>query len=301
MSGLWKASVLSVVAACALVPGATAETCALTCTAVGVDDNTITLNPGTPTFTSDLTWLQNALNTNDNVFNGLNWNFSLASQLIDSSDLINQIYSGWVVTNDPITGFNGKQYSRPVQNQDAGGANFEVAYSNISNDGGPLPGNVDFLQVFRQSINGGAYEYFIDNGGDTETPFYVGSGGVGGVGGNTTTVDNRPAAWMLDIPFDCENGLTGPDDNNPCAGGTDEDRLSADVQFQVFVATVDQTDSNGQTINNVTLYGGEQWGYLYQNTDTPEPSSLGLFGSLLMAGIVFVARRRTRRAAPGLN
>ena len=48
------------------------------------------------------------------------------------------------------------------------------------------------------------------------------------------------------------------------------------------------------------LYGGEQWGYTYTNTDTPEPN-VGALGFLLMAGIVTAARLRSKKAFETLN
>jgi hypothetical protein len=259
-----------------------AATCSLSCTLWGVDDNnTTTLTPSSPTYITTSTWLNNAIATSS--FNNANWTFTFAGDptLVTSSDFVNQIYSAWVVTNDPITGYDGNQYSRPVTGQDAGGANFELGYYNLT-DGSPLTTSVSFLQIYSQSINGGPTTYALDNGGVNTSPFYVESGGVGG----TTTIDARPANWMLDIPYDCESGLTGPAN---CTGGTDDTRLSASVNFQVFVAVNTVTDG----VNNVTLYAGESWGYLYTNTDAPEPA-LGFLSAALLAALVTAKKYRTR-------
>ncbi len=264
-----------------------AITCPLSCSGWGVDDwNTTRLQPGTPGYITSSTWLNNAIATSS--FNNANWNFSFvdSGDMVSSSDFTNQIYSAWVVSNDAITGFNGQQYSRPVNGQDAGGADFEVGYSNnLYTD--PLPGQVSFLQIYRQSINGGPYTYSVDNGGSLTNPFYVGSGGVGGV----TVVNDNTIAWLLDIPFDCENGLSGPDEGNPCAGGADESRLSADVQFQVFLTL----DTVNQGKHSVSIYGGETWGYLYTNSDDAAEPSLLLPGMVIIAAMLMV-RRRIRRS-----
>ena len=290
MPGEWRLPILALIACGYGSVSAMAETCAFSCANVtGPDDyNTTTLNPASPTFINSSTWLTSAINNSS--FNNSNWNFSFVdpARMITAADFTNQIYSAWAVTNDAVTGFDNRQYRRPVTNQDAGGANFEVGYSALG-DHDPDTTTVSFLQIFQQSINDGATEYFVDNGGSNATPFYVESGGVGG----TTTINNNNANWMLDIPFDCENGLTGPlPRTNPCAGGTDEVWFSTDVQFQVFVAV----DNFANGVNNVSLYGGEEWGYDYSNFDTPEPA-LGLLSGLIAAGIL-LGGHLYRRQAP---
>jgi len=234
------------------------------------------------------------------------WTFNFVgggATQIPQGDLGLNIYSAWAVINDPMRGLNGTQYARPMNNNatraDAGGADFELTYT--PNAGGNTPNDptgISFLQVYRQrfcmstndrTCTWSAYSYFFDTGSKT-SPFYPGVGGTGvtmGVGGSPVT--NPAAQWMLDISYDCENSGTpnAPGLNlvaSPsCRGGTDGAVLASDVQFQTFVATVTGT--------TVTVYRGLQWGYYYANSDTPEPSSILLFGSGVL-GLAGVVRRK---------
>ncbi|HLJ15425.1 MAG TPA: hypothetical protein VKV15_13075 [Bryobacteraceae bacterium] len=258
-------------------------TSAPTVTCTGPDDyNTTTLSPFGASFITQGSFL-NAAVANSSFKLTDNWSFTYAANPIPMSDLTVDTYTAWAVTDDPITDPDGVARARPVAGADAGGANFILSYTPRPNSTDPP--TIDFLQMYQQSINGGANQAFIDNAGKSSTPFYIQAGGVG----------NAFNRWMLDVPYDCENSGTplangtniGP--SPTCSGGTDEAVLSANVNFQTLVA-VDNGFQNG--IHNVLLYGGESWGYTYTNTDIPEPALGPLSGAFLL-GLIVLQRRRS--------
>lgn len=254
---------------------------------VGIDDyNSTVLNPSPAAVITTSDFLEAALaNSSFTVDNGWTFNFTTGDTL--TTQLSNpQLYFAWAVTDPQVNDFQGNSQGRPISNQDAGGAYFEFKYTPEGQD--PTT-NVDFLQLFRQSFDGGAtWEYFVDNGGSKTTPFYVQSGGVGGttLKGSGTLGDG--ADWMLDDSVDCENGFDAG--TGSCKAPTlpnDELITSSEVQFEVLVAT----DSVSGTDHTVTLYSGYSWGYNYSNTDTPEPAA-GLLCGLALAGLAAARRRR---------
>src|SRR5207249_2237265 len=76
-----------------------------------------------------------------------------------------------------------------------------------------------------ESLNGAAATDHLDNPGAAATPFYD-PNGVSNIGAINS--------WLFDIPYDCENGLTGEvQANQPtCLGGIDETLLRSAVDFQ---------------------------------------------------------------------
>jgi hypothetical protein len=83
--------------------------------------------------------------------------------------------------------------------------------------------------------------------------------------------DATTPAWLLDQPYDCENG-PGRVSNLDCTGGKDDTLTSSTVSFQTFIES--DLNINGTDYN--VLYGGVQWSYAFKTveTPTPEPPSL---------------------------
>ena len=128
----------------------------------------------------------------------------------------------------------------------------------------------------------------IDAG--SNSPYYnsvftAGTGDTRRIGTVPLVASSTAPAWMADIPFTCENGPIPPGGSAGCAAGVDDTLLSDAVAFQSFIESDRVLD--GKTYQ--VLYGGVQWGYLYNNVDNfsnkgiPEPSSpVLLVGSLAL-------------------
>jgi hypothetical protein len=213
---------------------------------------------------------------------------------IDPGDFTISQYNPWVVnsngTTNNMTRPDGGSYNRGVTNQDAGGNNIVISYTPV-NAGDPT--KVNFVQAYIESDNGGAFSAgTID--ASAASPYYN-NRGISGTGTTlrTGTIPLLPnsttAAWMLDVPYDCENGQAGVS-NADCTGGTDDTLTSQTLYFQSFI-------EQDQVINSTTyqvLYGGVQWGYSLNMVDTPEPSSMLLAGAALAAGLCSYRRPRLR-------
>jgi hypothetical protein len=273
-----------------LVTTLSAATAAPTVTAFGQDDNnTSTLMPFGAQYITASGFLANAIV--NSAFNNANWVFRFVNgtttPFVPAADFTVNTYSAWVVTNDPVADPGGTIRSRPVVNADGGGSDFALTYTARAGTTDPGSATIHFLQIFQESLNGGAATFHLDNG-QAGTPFYD-PGAVSSIGAANS--------WMFDIPYDCENGLTGEVQNNQptCQGGTDEILLSSALSFQTFVAL----DTLAGGVHTVNLYGGMAWGSLYTNSDIPEPALGMLSGAVL---IVFATRKlrrkRPERSAP---
>jgi len=191
---------------------------------------------------------------------------------IPSSDFNLVVYHPWVVNNNPvqneIIGPDGGNWNRGVYNQDAGGADFLLQYTpTLPTD----PTKINFIQgfSFKQTVAGqNLHGAKLDNNGSTSSPFY--NGNFRGTFVNNTNDRSSPliipqggSAYLLDIPFKCENG----GGTNCANGNSNEEYLTFHSQiFQTWVEA--STPIPGHGIENV-LYGGFQWGYTYTNSDTP--------------------------------
>jgi len=241
-------------------------------------------------------------------------------------------YKPWVNTSTKVINPTGFGDSRPVTNQDAGGANFVLTYT-------PRPGTsdptiVNFVQAYQDNINNAGFAAGrIDNLGDP-TPFYS-NVGIHGTGETQllTKYANIPGqgmnaqgstAWIVDIPYKCESFIPTLEGNPPpgakldCTGGPappDDEVLTSDVlMFQTFIESTrtiyynealedpySLTDNGGAPQTWDVLYGGVQWGFTYTNSDpvppsVPEPSSIWLIGaSVLFMCPRFISARRTQR------
>jgi hypothetical protein len=231
------------------------------------DTNTVTLNPNPVIPVFSCPWIDTGLaNAGFTPANG--WNFTYAGAAVSAfvqRDITITQYSAWAVNSPNVTGLDGVVRNRGV-NEDAGGAVFQFRYTPQGKD----PVNIHFIQAYNESLNGGPFTAHLDNLG-AANPFYD-TLGVSGI----NTLPNH-GSWFQDTPYDLENEI---------------ENYHTDVQFQVFIA-VDKVNAG---VHNVTLYGGDWWGYQYSTIDTPEPATITLLG-IGIAGIAGYAWRRKKQQA----
>jgi hypothetical protein len=215
---------------------------------------------------------------------------------IDSGDLSVTQYAPWVVNNNGnaggngMTGPDGNPYNRNITGAEAGGANILITYTPTGND----PTSINFIQAYIESTNGAEFTGgTIDS---TSNSAYYNDKGVSGVGSTTNpiggiplTIEGDSNAWMLDIPYTCESGLTS---NADCSGGVDDAVTEETVTFVAFVSeTMDLNIDDVETPYNVLL-GGVEWGYTYDSIDTPEPSTMLFAGGAIV--LAWGSRRKLR-------
>jgi hypothetical protein len=165
-----------------------------------------------------------------------------------------------------------------VTDQDAGGADIVISYTPLNNGD---PTSVNFLQAFIQDTNGTGFNTGTIDNDASASPYYnsvfiSGTGKTDQTGTVPLATNKTTAAWLVDIPFRCENGPVNPGGTAGCLGGTDDTIISQVQTFQTLIES-DQVcsadacgDNKGKTYQ--VLYGGVQWGYTYTNADVPEPS-----------------------------
>ena len=243
----------------------------------GDDDNISTISPfPAPSYETYCNWILQGLdNKGFTAANGYNFAFAgsgVASAIpnVPMSDFNAVVYKPWAATDVGFKDLGGQYISRPVVNQEAGGADFELTYTPRANSTDPI--SVNFVQAYVDNINGAGFGTgLLDVPKRKQASPYYNTFGTAG------TLNNN-VAWMADIPYTCEsNG------NSDCSGGIDDARISEEVDFQTFVAganPVKLKDENGNEKNYIVLYGGVQWGYTYSSIDTPEPA-LGAVAGLL--------------------
>jgi hypothetical protein len=214
---------------------------------------------GNPVQVTSCPWIMPALQGAG--FTNNNWNFSFAGAAASQfffNDITVVKYEAQVGTPGKFTDPAGTVWGGYYTNQEAGGAYFQLKYTPQAGD----PQNVHWIQAVNSTYGWGTpaqNSVHLDWDGSA-TPFY----------------DNFSAAgsnYFFDVPFAKEFEYEG----HPVA----------DVQFQVFLAV----DNIVGGTNNVTMYGGEWWGYQYDAVEiVPEPT----IGALIMFGIFSVSIMRRR-------
>lgn len=219
---------------------------------------------------------------------GTGWDFSQAGAAATNAvlaDITIDEYYPWVVNSPDVdnpANPDGGIYNVGKTNVDVGGAVFSMTYTPKAGD----PANVHFVQVYGESLNGGATTYHVDTLDGSKNPFYDQQQGA--------SVETLPdgSQWFSDEPYLCESGpkvdcsIEGAED----FGGT--------FYAGVFIAT----DNVVNGVNKVTIYGGELWGYTYSNSDSPvpEPSAAMLTGTGMLALLgLSRAGRKLRRKFQG--
>ena len=310
----------------------------------GRDDTNVatTINASYQTFCS---WLIYGM---QNQFPGVNFTFAGSGSNIGdlfspvpSSDFSFKQYDPWVDTDPGATAPTGFVNARPVNNQDAGGADAVLIYTPRPTGD---PTTVNFVQAYIDNINNtGFTSGTIDNLGDS-TPFYNNLG-IHGTDMTQlfTPVTNAPgqglnargsSAWILDNPYKCESfiptasGFPPAGANANCTGGPappNDEVLTSDVlAFQTFIestqtiyynqdlATPYSLTNNGGVMQTWdVLYGGVQWGFSYTNADPPNaqpvvlppPSPIPVPepSSILLLGVGLAGLGFAQRRSRGLH
>jgi len=199
---LWM-KVAGLVSAFSILPSAASgNTAAPTAVGFGVDDNnTSTLMPFGAQYITQSNFLNNAVNASG-FTKANNWTFQFVNgttiPFIPAGDLTVNTYSAWVVTNDPVADPGGKLRNSRVKGADAGGANFAVTYTPRMNSTDPGAASIHFLQIFRESRNGQAPNFGVDNlGAPPPTAPWYDTCCVSSIGANSS--------WIFDQPVNCEN------------------------------------------------------------------------------------------------
>jgi hypothetical protein len=267
-----------------------------------IGDDTITNTTTNISYQTFCSWIVNgaaAYPAYNILFAGYGAAAALSS--VDAGDFTIAQYNPWIGTSNNtangnfVTGPDGAKYSRGVTNQEAWGANIVINYTPLgAND----PKNVNFVQAYVESNNGGAFSNGkIDSSG---TSPYYNQKGLAGTGNTLRTgtiplvTNNTTAAWIVDIPYDCENGPAGVS-NADCTGGMDDTLTSQSVLFQTFIESDWVNPADNKTYQ--VLYGGVQWGYVASTADTPEPGTIALMG---IGCLLIGAGRLRKKRQPGV-
>lgn len=252
----------------------------------GVDDyNTSTVlqlsdvNTGTSGFYG---WAADALQQFQNNHNGYQFQWNLTDAV--SASIQDPTYEAWVVSEPGVTVGNGTtsngQSGTPIAFNGVSAAITNLGNGNVNDVGGaaivltytPVSGvaiaNPLWIQVYRGSRHGIVEPPTLDS---RTPPVY--SGNAWG------TLDNGDL-WLVDRPFTLENEY----EQNPVAN----------EEFVSLLAGSQAVYNPDGTFNHsvFTIYGGVDWGYYYTANDTPEPSSLLLFGTALLGMLGGVLRRK---------
>jgi len=194
--------------------------------------------------------------------------FSFQWSLMDavSAAIQDPVYEAWVVTRPAVTG-GGKTFHGGADDkvEDRGGAAIVLTYTGVP---GVTINNPCWIQVYRGSRHGVLENPTIDNPTPTTAVCYP-SNASGTLAGGGVWLEDRPFTRELEYEL------------NPVAN-------------EEFVSLlVGQNIVNG--IDDVTIYGGVDWGYTYTAYDTPEPASIGLLAAGIgaIAMLAFLRRRKS--------
>ncbi|HUY92953.1 MAG TPA: PEP-CTERM sorting domain-containing protein [Pirellulales bacterium] len=183
---------------------------------------------------------------------------SLATEKLVQSGITVTDYFPFVVQQAAFPTENDKSFGA-VGPGELGGAVIKLTYTpNLNGNGAPELDNPTWVQAYEGTSRGHNFGPILDNGGvvdtsssNSKTPYYAGAKG-------TINGTNPTQTYFADEPVANENEY----ENNPVVA----------LQFQTVLATdVTSTLSNGKTLNTVTLYGGEWWGFTYSANDAPPP------------------------------
>lgn len=186
-------------------------------------------------------------------------------------------YNPYVVNRPAVTGApgsaptpgnpNGARVFPASGPGEFGGAVINLQYTPQA--GAPAITNLHWIQALTGTLWGHAVAPLLDSGKayssqSTVSPWYLGTGySAGTLAGGGGFFEDRPLVPEFDSYFSHKEY-----ESNPVAS----------IQFQVVLASDTTTVVDGVTQNNVTLYGGEWWGFTYSAVETPEPASLTLLG-----------------------
>ena len=227
---------------------------------IGDDTNTSTLytynNTGNPEQMTYCSWVDTSL-ANTKFTNG--WSFSWYGNGAGYQNVLNDLTVSY--------------YNATVGPGEQGGADIYLSFNPTAGD--PLQGKtIHWIQVvdsFYGPNAGGVNGIHLDWPGSGSSPFYDVFGG------------DAEQNYFHDAPRCPESGTNGVEyEFNPVA----------DVTFQVFLAT----DNVVGGTTNVTIYGGEWWGYQYDAYDVPEPSALALLAFGAVSLLAYGWQRKNAKA-----
>jgi hypothetical protein len=206
-------------------------------------------------------------------------------------------------------------YTPRANSSDPNIVNFVQAYVDNVNNTGFSSGSIDNLQDSTPFYNNIGL-HGTDSSQSVATYTNTVGSGMNAQGSS---------AWIADTPYKCASfiptatGGAPPGANLNCTGGQDGTLTSDELVFQTFLESTQtlyynandadaysRTNNGGQAQTWDVLYGGVQWGFTYTNalpgnaqpvappepSPTPEPASVLLVGSVLVAGVWGVGRRR---------
>jgi hypothetical protein len=241
--------------------------------------NSITYAPPYGYLNGQCVWINSSLNNYiaANQVNGTAgqqlWSYSwanAATEALYQSGMTVTNYFPYVTSVGKVTLPNGYSYAAKAAGQ-YGGAVFSMTYTpNLGGNGAPAVANPLWIQAYEGTRRGTAFGPILDNAlgqgyaytkqSNTAAPYYAGSIA------NQSFVADEPQVFL--------NGYA----NNPVVTAEFQMVLATDTTSQVQVKYGNKTVTD--TMNSLTLYGGEWWGFTYSAYNTPNPPPLPPLGPL---------------------